>query len=207
VAKGTERRSVTKGQQERVLGNEIVKRLTEIVMLLEEDAGYPVDIEFAINASGKIFILQRRAITTLDSSSSNNGSSRETASAKRLIRLTEAKEFVPGTELVNIANPENEEESVPVYFVKNEGNVTTLAVDSKYLSLLESGKLASMLNERINSDPVVLKRLNSVLPLTAAVKTGEVGILPLYSEYEIAEKLQTDKPVSMKMIGKMLAAA
>ena len=50
---------------ERILDENTIKQLKEVANLLEEDAGYPVDIEFAIDKNGKIFVLQRRAITTL----------------------------------------------------------------------------------------------------------------------------------------------
>ena len=50
---------------ERILDEDTIKELKEIANILEEDAGYPVDIEFAIDENGKIFVLQRRAITTL----------------------------------------------------------------------------------------------------------------------------------------------
>ncbi|MBR3654107.1 MAG: hypothetical protein IKN62_01575 [Elusimicrobia bacterium] len=52
---------------ERILDEETIKQLQETANILEEDAGYPVDIEFAIDGNGKIFVLQRRAITTLPS--------------------------------------------------------------------------------------------------------------------------------------------
>ncbi|WP_372519282.1 PEP/pyruvate-binding domain-containing protein [Candidatus Ruminimicrobiellum ovillum] len=52
---------------ERILDEETINSLKEIAYILEEDAGYPVDIEFAIDETGKVFVLQRRAITTLPS--------------------------------------------------------------------------------------------------------------------------------------------
>ncbi|MCR4662816.1 MAG: hypothetical protein K5622_02870, partial [Endomicrobiaceae bacterium] len=51
---------------ERILDEETIRQLQEIADMLEEDAGYPVDIEFAIDKYGKIYVLQRRAITTIE---------------------------------------------------------------------------------------------------------------------------------------------
>ena len=52
---------------ERILDEDIIRRLKKISNILEEDSGYPVDIEFAIDKNRKISVLQRRAITTLPS--------------------------------------------------------------------------------------------------------------------------------------------
>ncbi len=59
----------------RVLKNANIKKLKKVSAILEAGVGYPVDIEFAIDNKGKIFILQRRPITTfIDSSVAINDS-------------------------------------------------------------------------------------------------------------------------------------
>jgi pyruvate,water dikinase len=69
---GTAKEAVKQGVKARALNAETVKRLTEIIRILEKDSGYPIDVEFGIK-DGNIYILQRRAITTFDTSSKKNG--------------------------------------------------------------------------------------------------------------------------------------
>ncbi|MBQ3834943.1 MAG: hypothetical protein II816_05465, partial [Elusimicrobia bacterium] len=67
VSGGTKVSKLTRDEKiERILDEQTIKTLNKIAYVLEEDSGYPIDIEFAIDDSGQIFVLQRRAITSLD---------------------------------------------------------------------------------------------------------------------------------------------
>ncbi|MFA7074417.1 MAG: PEP/pyruvate-binding domain-containing protein, partial [Endomicrobiaceae bacterium] len=52
-------------QIERVIDESIIRKLSSAAFELEKNAGYPVDIEFAIDGNNQVYILQRRPITTL----------------------------------------------------------------------------------------------------------------------------------------------
>ncbi|MDR1195893.1 MAG: hypothetical protein LBL00_05390, partial [Endomicrobium sp.] len=116
---GVEPVAVTKGQKERALNNVLIKRLSEILITLERDAGYPVDVEFAIGKDGVIHILQRRAITTFDNKTVNI---EDTGNAKYNIAVVSGNDYTAGKEvLLNVSSADldtgtNEEEAVKVYF-------------------------------------------------------------------------------------------
>lgn len=63
---GTKVSKLEKEQRiERIIDETTINLLKEIGLLLEEDSGYPVDFEYAIDENNKFYPLQRRAITTL----------------------------------------------------------------------------------------------------------------------------------------------
>lgn len=161
----------------RILGEDAINQLAGLVLDLEKDSGYPVDVEIAIDAKGRIFILQRRAITTFPS---------DIAKAVRHNISFETDENAGKAEeiLVNIKDPYSDE-PVTLYYRRTKGDITVLSVKPRYEELLRSGKLAELLFERINSDDVVLNRLNNKLGISAAVDRGEVNILPYEEKFEI----------------------
>ena len=204
---GTQMVSVGKKSKSRTLNSEMIKRITEVVRLLEEDAGYPIDVEFAVKDE-EIFILQRRAITTLDKKVEFGeivqNVKKKDVGVKYNVALVSGQIGADMREFVCLSNPLSPEEGVPVYVKAVGGDVTEFVVDSKYANLVSSGILGAMLVDRINADTVVLDRLNGNL---FAYKEGEIGLLPVLDD--ALEKGVFDETVNIKLenVRSLLASA
>lgn len=204
---GTQIVSVGKKSKSRTLNSQMIKRITEIVRLLEEDAGYPVDVEFAVKGE-EIFILQRRAITTLDKKI-NVDEIQQTVKKKDVqtkynVALVSGQVGADMKEFVCLSNPLSPEEAIPVYLKAVGGDVTEFLVDSKYAGLVSNGILGAILVDRINTDTVVLDRLNGSL---FSYKEGEIGLLPVLDD--VLEKGVFDENVNIKLenVRSLLASA
>lgn len=178
----TAKEAVQQGAKARALNAETVKRLTEIIRILEKDSGYPIDVEFGIK-DGNIYILQRRAITTFDTSLKKNDKNKKSYSSKhslkQLISVVSGDISKESDIFVNIANPENSDEAISIYLKSTENNRSIFYVDSKYSHLIKDGRIISLLVERINTDSVIREKFNSNLSIFDRVDNGEIGILPI----------------------------
>ncbi|MDR1695652.1 MAG: hypothetical protein LBR69_03355 [Endomicrobium sp.] len=201
---GTREVLVTDGRQKRILDDDTIKRISGIVKILEEDAGYPVDIEFSTDDEGTIYILQRRAITT---NRNIDDVQAQYKNAKTHITLAAGSAAGDEEAFVNIAHPENDGISIPVYFKKTSGDVIVFGVSEEYKILIDEEILLPILLERINSDPVVLDKLNKILPVNAAVKSGDIGMLPFYESTTVINGILTEPPSSTKCTSRILSAA
>ncbi|MDD5102244.1 MAG: PEP/pyruvate-binding domain-containing protein, partial [Endomicrobiaceae bacterium] len=183
---GTARETVEQGVKARTLDAKTVKQLTEIIRILEKDAGYPVDVEFGIK-DGEIYILQRRAITTLDAASQENSNiidnknlnDNDKNELKQFITVITGDISKESDIFVNIQNPENSDEAISIYLKSTENNRSIFYVDSKYSHLIKDGRIISLLVERINTDSVIREKFNSNLSIFDRVDNGEIGILPI----------------------------
>lgn len=202
---GTELRPVAEGVNKRVLDAKEIKYLSEIVMALESNAGYPVDVEFAFDEKGHLFILQRRAITTLE-----NTSPASPVYVEREYNINLTTEDSPDNDknsiVVNIAHPDKNE-SVSVRFKESRGNNIVLSLPSEYGDIIEKEAFIGELLERINNDDVVLKRLKKHMP-AVPVKKGKIGLLPpLYYDGGAELKDPDGMRLSPKLMREMLSAA
>lgn len=205
---GTAKEAVKQGVKARALNAETVKRLTEIIRILEKDSGYPIDVEFGIK-DGNIYILQRRAITTFDTSSKKNGKDKKAfvkPDLKQLITVVSGDVSAESEVFVNIANPENTDEAISVYLKKADEGRSVFIVDGKYGSLIKDGRIISLLIERINSDPVVMKKFNANLSVFSRVDNGEIGILPVSDLIDNAV-LEKSININVESVRNILSAA
>ena len=202
----------------RALNTRMVKRLAEVLSVLENSVGYPIDVEFSIKGD-EIYILQMRPITTLDSkekSVEKVDSIEEDITAAKLqeIPFAETKHEISleigkpekGQELfVYVANPSDPQNAIPVYRKSVNRDLTEFVVDSKYADIIRTDEFRRELVYRLNMDPVVLAKLNNGL---FNYKSGEIGLLPILDE-ETFEKVLLENTLEdeMKSIRKMLASA
>lgn len=226
---GTKITKLTKEEKiERILDEKVIKQLKKTAYMLEEDAGYPVDIEFAIDTDGKIFVLQRRAITTLtkqeetdssypvieqtsidkmieESSDLTDYSQMEGVETRYGISLTAENTKGKKEVFANIANPLDNTKSIPVYVKSVDSKVTDFVVDSQYSDMVKSGLLGRLLLGRINSDPVILAKLNSGI---FNYKAGEIELLPILDEDVIEKSLSENMfDIGVDNIKSILASA
>ena len=150
----------------RTLNSQKVKQLAEVMKLLEDYAGYPIDVEFAVRGD-ELYILQMRPITTLDSKENApsldiDNIEKESQDAKCEIALTVGKAKEGQEIFVNIANPLNSEESIPVYFEMEktaDGYTYKYTVDPKYSSMIDI--IRQILVVRSNQDSVIRDKINN----------------------------------------------
>ena len=217
VEGGTKKVSVGPNAKTRALNAKNVKKLAEIISILENSAGYPIDVEFAIKGD-EIYILQMRPITTLD----NKDNAEEEITGEQIREALHAQEIpsaqtryeiyvtvgeVPkGQEpFAYIANPLDPTQSIPVYKKSADAQVTEFVVDPKFASVVKDGSLGRALMTRINTDPVMLAKLNDGI---FNYKPGEIGLLPILDE-DMLEKALSDNAFEdgMKNIRNILASA
>lgn len=202
VEDGIKTTFVKKGSKERTLKYKEIKELIDVVKLLEKDAGYAVDIEFGFK-DGKIYILQRRPITT-----ANNNNISKQENIKCNIQLSFAPVQEDQKVFVNIANPENEEESIPVYFKMDktaDGYTYSYIVDSKYASMSDS--IQEILFVRSNEDSVIRDKISSCLSIFAQAKEGKIEILPPLSDTIDTSEIEQNINMNMEGIRNLLASA
>jgi hypothetical protein len=201
----------------RALNAQNVKNLAEIISVLENSAGYPIDVEFAIRGN-EIYILQMRPITTLDNKEKDKEITEDQirealndmqqipfAQTRHEISVSVGKIGNKKDVFVYIANPLDSTQTIPVYKKSADANVTEFVVDAKYASLVKDGSLARALMLRINTDPVVLAKLNDGI---FNYKLGEIGILPILDEDEIEKSLfDSTIDVGIENVRNILASA
>ena len=202
----------------RTLNSTMVKRLAAVFSTLENAVGYPVDVEFAIKGD-EIYILQMRPITTLDSKEQSKEKVTDTnsdsdivnmdeipfAETKYEITLTVGKIKDKNDVFAYIANPSDPTNAIPVYKKSVNGEYTEFVVDSKFTPLVKNGILSRLLLHRINTDSVVLAKLNDGL---FNFKSGEIALMPILDE-EMFEKelLENTLKDEMNNVRRMLASA
>lgn len=178
---GTKEEVVTEGAKERVLDAETVKRIMDIVRMLEKDAGYPVDIEYGIK-DDIIYILQRRPITTFEEIAAENNdskiNSKEQSEIKQMAALVFEKIQQNDDILFNIADPSNDDEAISVYLKKKDNGVAVFCIDAKYSGSVSAEQILEKIVERINTDAVVRAKFNG-LSIILRVGEMEMGILPI----------------------------
>ena len=186
----------------RALNYEMVTRLANIVKELEKTAGYPIDVEFAIK-DNQIYILQMRPITTLGNNKeqisemagagsvvgNDEKQNSEVVEARYGISLMAGNIKDKRKEFVNIANPLDNTKSISVYVKSVDSKVTEFIVDSEYTDMVRNGLLGKLLLDRINSDPVILAKLNDGV---FNYKAGEIELLPILDENIIEKSLSED---------------
>ena len=193
---------VGKGEKDRTLNYKEIKELIDVVKTLEKSAGYAVDIEFGFK-DGKIFVLQRRPITT-----TVNNTATEQKDIKCSIQLSLGSVQEGQEVFVNIKNPLNEEESVPVYFEMEktaDGYSYNYIVDPKYASIIDL--IREELVVRSNEDNVIKNKLNENLSVFAQAKEGEFEILPPLSDMLDPTAIEQTINVNINGIRNLLASA
>ncbi|MDR2191864.1 MAG: hypothetical protein LBO62_03160, partial [Endomicrobium sp.] len=170
---GTELRPTVSGSRARALRDDKVKILTKIIMRLEEDAGYPVDVEFALDKVGKVYVLQRRAITTFKT----QGKLKQDKQLALISKETEGMPF-----LAFIPHPSFKDTSVPVYYASTENDAIVLCLDPEFQNLKDNAVFAQDLSDRIVSDEKVRRKLNFLNPVNKIVRDAAFTIDPLYRD-------------------------
>ena len=196
----------------RTLNSQKVKQLAEVMKLLEDYAGYPIDVEFAVRGD-ELYILQMRPITTLDSKENApsldiDNIEKESQDAKCEIALTVGKAKDGQDVFVNIANPLNSEESIPVYFEMEktaDGYTYKYTVDPKYSSMIDI--IRQILVVRSNQDSVIRDKINNYLSVFAQVKEGEIEILPPLSDTIDTSDIEQTINMNVDGIKNLLASA
>ncbi len=172
---GTQRVLSDRPPNARALSNEEISNLIKVAAKLEQEDGYPLDIEFGIK-DGKIYILQKRPITTNDVEIQETNADTKINIMLEFGNVTDTEKLY---EFVNIQNPLNEEEAITVYLKFVGGNVV-FVMDEKYKNL--ESEIIKRLKERIKDDPIVMHRLKEHLRLTERSKADEFDILPIGSD-------------------------
>ena len=182
----------------RVLGKKEIEKLDELQRKLEEDAGYPVDIEFAIGTDGGIHILQRRAVTTFSDSAA-------AAEPKQSVTFTLKDASGMKDHFAVVAHPVFDETPVPVYRGDIKKGVSEFYIDGRYAAYAEA--ILEAFAERLNNDGVLREHFNA--PLSAGQRTaeGEIGILPVNYFNPLGNDIRGGGPVSVKTNRDLLAAA
>ena len=215
---GLKKVSVGQNAKSRTLNAANVKKLAEIISILENSVGYPIDVEFAIKGN-EIYILQMRPITTLD----NKEKTTEIAAEGSDAGVVDYMQEIPFVEtkyeisvsvgkiqkrqevFAYIANPLDPTQAIPVYKKSVDSQVTEFVVDSKFAPLVQNGILGRALMVRINTDPVMLAKLNDSI---FNYKPGEIGLLPILDE-DLIEKALSDSTVDIgiEKVRNILASA
>jgi hypothetical protein len=176
---GVETRIVEKEKRKvRILDAPAVKQLTRIIIDLEKDAGYPVDVEFAIGKQGKIYILQRRPITTVEAVRGERAASYNTLAVVSG-NIDESLE----QPFMYVRHPNLQGEAVGVYFSRAfKGGAVIVKIEDKYKYLVsEAGFIASVM-ERIDTDKIARDKLNSHIPINIdRIIPGKFEIVPFYN--------------------------
>jgi len=212
---GVEQVAVGQKSKARALNMKQVKRIGEITKKLERYTNYPIDIEFSIEGD-ELYILQMRPITTLSAKKTDSSSQLtddkvgddKIKGTKCEIALT-AERIKDGQEIfVNIKNPLNPEESIPVYFEMEktaDGYSYKYIVDSKYASIIND--IRQELIVRSNEDTVIRNKLNENLSVFAQAKEGEFEILPPLSDTISPTEIEQTINVNINGIRNLLASA
>jgi len=213
---GIKKVAVGQKAKSRSLSAQNVKKLAEIISILENSVGYPIDVEFAIIGNG-IYILQMRPITTLDNKeklTEIQEKINDSVDNIQTIPFTETKyeiSLITGTipkgqePFAYIANPLEPTQAIPVYKKSADSQVTDFVVESKFAPLVKNGILGKELMVRINTDPVMLAKLNAGV---FNYKPGEIGLLPILDEEEIEKSLfDSTIDVGIENIRNILASA
>ncbi|MCR4662625.1 MAG: hypothetical protein K5622_01900 [Endomicrobiaceae bacterium] len=209
---GLKQVAVGRKARSRTLSTKEVKKLAEVMKLLENYSGYPIDVEFAVRGE-ELYILQMRPITTLDKKEKETPDNeeaidRETKEIKCEIELTTGKIEKEQEVFVNIANPLKPEESIPVYFEMEktaDGYSYKYIVDSKYKSIINI--VRQLLSVRSNEDSVIRNKINSYLSVFSQAKEGEIEILPPLSDTLDSTEIEENINVNINGIKNLLASA
>ena len=156
-----------------------------------------------------MLILQRRAITTLDNTTSSESESAKSVYIGRennifLVAEDNADKSKP---VVNIAHPDKKE-PVNVYYKKNKDNVIVLSISPEYASLINREDFLRELLKRINEDQVVINELNTKLSVFSRVNSGNIGLIPFYYDGTLyMEDAVNNNSYSTPQIKEILSAA
>lgn len=189
----------------RILDTDMIEKLASIAQGLDKDSGYPVDIEFAIDADGNVFILQRRPITTFVVEKTDQ-EIRHILSVKAAANT--AGRFSNSDIIMYVEHPSLEGTPVAVYHEKTKGSVSSLIIDNEYANLLGNDVFIAEMTERANHDDVVRKKgINGNINPESRVNAGEIGVEPVLFDSEKAVSEDTKKMPAISLISEMLAAA
>jgi phosphoenolpyruvate synthase/pyruvate phosphate dikinase len=187
----------------RVLSAHTVKNLTEIIIALEKDAGYPVDVEFAIGKEGKIYILQRRPITSVE----RNVGTSVFSDATLTISSENINENLQSP-IMYIVHPYAQEETVGIYF-SNAGKNGTIAlkISNRYNNLAADTEFIRSILDRINTDKAARDKLNSYIPINVVrVIPGKFNVVPYNSEVLLEDFTRQQLPRATDMRDLLSAA-
>jgi hypothetical protein len=186
-----------------VFNNAEVREIARIIKALEDEAGYPIDVELALDAAGTICILQRRPITTNTLENTENA---EVPPAKHGIAVLSGNVSGLTDKIADMKHPGNDDEIITFYRLKtgesNGKKTTVLIIDEKYGHLMNDSSFVVSLMERLNNDKVVNKRLNPSL----LAKTKAVSFVPPYYDSAVRESI-LNSGGSIDGISKLLSAA
>ena len=149
---------------ETILMPEQIKKLNEIIGVLEENAGYPIDTEFAFDKKGKLNILQRRADTKF-----NNVGKEQQADIK-------FDKIKSGEELFYV---EYRNKAVPVLVeFDKKYNQITFVVSGDNFNNEDKNNILVRIQDRVNNDIVVRGKVNRHIPIFNNIASGKLEIIP-----------------------------
>jgi len=188
-------------QIERIVDEKMIKEIVTIVSALEKDAGYSVDVEFSIGKNGKIYILQRRPVSTFV----NKEHKFVDGIKKQKILIVSGDITQSAEQVVNIAHFLLEDSSIPVYFkgVNASGEIT-LCIEQKYFDIFDNEIFVQLLQDRINTDPVVRKKLNPYA--RNVIAEGSIEVSPAFNDFKNKQKVLPEN-INVKPISAILSAA
>jgi phosphoenolpyruvate synthase/pyruvate phosphate dikinase len=212
---GLKKVSVGEMAKTRALSAQNVKKLAEIISILENSVGYPIDVEFAIKGD-EIYILQMRPITTLETEKKEEITEEQIREVLRMEGLLPVEQRYEISVTVGqipkgqdafayIANPLEPTQAVPIYKKSVNGKLTEFVVDAKFSDIVKDGSLGKLLLNRINTDPVILAKLNNGI---FNFKTGEIALLPVSTDDIVIDETLPNTPVvDFENIRSLLASA
>ncbi len=94
---------------------------------------------------------------------------------------------------------------MPIYKKSVNGKLTEFVVDAKFSDIVKDGSLGKLLLNRINTDPVILAKLNNGI---FNFKTGEIALLPVSTDDIVIDETLPNTPVvDFENIRSLLASA
>lgn len=195
----------------RTLDSVMVQKIAEITKILENYFGYPLDIEFSIKGE-TLYVLQARSITTLDNTLDKTKDTDNVIEIKQDKEIKHEISLIPGNIqkgqefFVSIANPLNTTQSIPIYIKSVDSKITEFIVDSKYFDIVNNAVLGRLLLNRINTDPVILNKLNAGL---FNYESGEIGLLPVLDDRDLVEPTIDNSIIELEIenVKQMLTSA
>ncbi|MDR1940798.1 MAG: hypothetical protein LBQ47_00520 [Endomicrobium sp.] len=191
----------------RVLDMNLIERLRLISSGLESVFKYPLDIEFAVDAKGKIYILQVRPVTSFvaqDAFSSERFARKNYQTA--VVFKDDENGKIQKKELFFITDPKTGDDPVKVYFDGYDNNNKTLifSLSSKYSSY-DKNEILAAITEKLG-DKNIISKLNKKMPIAAKMRPVSFFTPdPFYENPQIDDLFK--RPTPAQAANKLLCAA